>query len=80
MGIRKKTENFIHLNKNCIFRSCILEDNLCNWSYGTCAHANITEKNTDIDICLKKKSTVHISDCQCDRGYEMKKVKIYLSC
>ncbi|CAF1341226.1 unnamed protein product [Rotaria sordida] len=61
--------------------SCILENNLCNWSYGTCAHANISQKNDDLDLCLKKKSTVQTSDCQCDRGYEMQKIaNNYVSC
>jgi len=58
-----------------MFRSCILEDDLCNWSYGTCTHANISRKKDELDLCLKRKSTVHISDCQCDRGYEIQKVK-----
>ncbi|CAF0938219.1 unnamed protein product [Adineta steineri] len=60
--------------------SCILEDNLCNWSYNTCAHANISHKKDDSDLCLKRKSTVQISDCQCDRGYEIQKNKNGISC
>jgi hypothetical protein len=69
---------FIRFNNNFIFRSCILEDNLCNWSYRTCAHANLTQKTSDIDLCSKKKSTAVTSDCQCDRGYEIKQVKTCL--
>lgn len=57
-----------------VFRSCILESNLCNWSYGTCAHANISQKNEDLGVCLKKKSTVKASDCKCDQGFEPQKV------
>jgi hypothetical protein len=58
------------------FRSCVLEDTLCNWSYGTCAHANISQMTNDINLCLNKK---HISECQCDHGYEIKKVNYSLS-
>ncbi len=58
-----------------LFRSCISEDNLCNWSYGTCSHVNISEANEDFELCLKKKSTVDSIDCQCDRGYRISKVK-----
>ncbi|CAF1201178.1 unnamed protein product [Rotaria sordida] len=50
--------------------SCILEDNLCNWSYGTCSHENLSQENDEINFCIKKKS---IRNCQCDRGYNMKK-------
>ena len=57
-----------------LFRSCIAEDNLCNWSYGTCPHANISDANEDVELCLKKKSTVESTDCRCDRGYRMEKV------
>ncbi|UJR31341.1 hypothetical protein I4U23_018836 [Adineta vaga] len=53
--------------------SCILDDNLCNWLYGTCAHAKMSQKKDELDSCLKRKSTVQISDCQCDRGYEIQK-------
>ncbi|CAF3052787.1 unnamed protein product [Rotaria socialis] len=60
--------------------SCILETNLCNWSYGTCAHANSSQKNDDFDVCLKKKSTVQMSDCQCDRGFEIQKNNNQISC
>ena len=54
--------------------SCIAEDSLCNWSYGTCSHVNISEKNEDLDLCLKRKSTADANNCQCDRGYRLKKV------
>jgi hypothetical protein len=77
MGKRKRNlRNFFFRNNDYLFRSCILEDNLCNWLYGTCPHANISEKNDDLDICLKKKSTRDITDCQCDQGYRIQKVKI----
>ena len=38
-------------------------------------HSNLSQKHDDSDLCLKKKSTVRASDCQCDRGYEMQKVE-----
>jgi hypothetical protein len=63
-------------NDNYLSRSCIFENDLCNWSYGICPHANLSQKNDDLDLCLKKKSTVNINDCQCDRGYKLQKVKI----
>ena len=31
----------------------------------------LSQTNTDGDFCIKKKSYIN---CQCDRGYEMKKV------
>ena len=43
---------------------CILKENLCNWSYGTCSHANLIFENT----CS------NIDQCQCDRGYQLRKV------
>lgn len=67
---------FFFLYNNYLFRSCILEDNLCNWSYGTCSHGNLSQINDDLDLCLKRKSTVDINNCQCDRGYKIEKVKL----
>jgi hypothetical protein len=75
MGKRLRTKDLFFEMKVALFRSCISEDNLCNWSYGTCPHANISEANEDLELCLKKKSTVDSTDCQCDRGYRMEKVK-----
>lgn len=53
------------------FRSCILEDNLCNWSYGTCSHGNLSQNTNDLISCLKKKSNIDKNNCQCDRGYRL---------
>ena len=54
-----------------------MEDSLCNWSYGTCAHVNISRRMNEVDSCSRKKSTVQVSDCQCDRGYEIQKVGLH---
>lgn len=54
-----------------------MENSLCNWSYGTCAHANISRRKDEVDACSRKKSTVQVSDCQCDRGYEIQKVGLH---
>lgn len=35
---------------------------------------NISSKNDDANMCLKKKSTINLSDCQCDRGFKLDKV------
>jgi hypothetical protein len=57
--------------KSFSFRSCIFEDNLCNWSYGICSQMKLSQMNDEGDFCIKKKSYIN---CQCDRGYEMIKV------
>ncbi|CAF0998634.1 unnamed protein product [Adineta steineri] len=51
--------------------SCILEDNLCNWSYGICSHTNLLQIKDNLNSCIKKTSPVN---CQCDRGYKLQKV------
>lgn len=69
-----ENEEIFYLNDDIyLFRSCILEDNLCNWSYGICSHIKLPQLDNNGDFCIKKKS---YRNCQCDRGYEMKKVNI----
>jgi hypothetical protein len=76
MGKKKTHQYYFIWISSFLFRSCILEDNLCNWSYGTCSHANISRINDDRKDCITKQSFV---ECQCDRGYEIKKVNSWKS-
>ncbi|CAF1500938.1 unnamed protein product, partial [Adineta ricciae] len=51
-------------------QSCVLEDTLCTWSYNACPHKNFSQAGESFDRCPTKSSSI---ECQCDRGYEMKK-------